>query len=347
MTTALQSITPPSYQSPARLSLTQDAASGITPPAQADSFALSGDQAGDAGTMGIVDLIKRREETPVTGVKSAAPSSHAEVVTFTIKEEKESYTIDMSYPRLNDGIGEEQRKLINSQIEAWVRTEVSDFKTSAVEVPPAEGLSSSMDGGFTMMANNDRFISFTMGESSYVAGWAHPSNRIQGFNFNPKTGNAISFRELFKLPDDELDVSNLFRDNMKAREEREKAVVTRVSELSIRAMLKEDESQPEDQKIGEDSIRDIAAPEEGRFDNFNLTDAGLMINFEFCHAIGCRDVTIPYGELADILDPDGVLGSEARRPERKPPADAENPDMDITDDMIIIDDVRVKINKGR
>jgi hypothetical protein len=347
MTMAVNTISPRAYGSLARMSLAQDALTGATSPAPADSFALSGGQSDAAGTMGIVDLIKRREEVPVAEVKSAVPAACAEIVTETIKAEEDRYTIDMSYPQIKGGIGEEQRTLINRQLEAWVRTEVSDFKSFALEAEPVEGLSSSLEGGFTEIANNARFISVTMGESSYVAGCAHPSHRVLGFNFNPETGSAISFRELFKLPDDEPEVSNLFRDNTKAREEREMAAIRRVSDLSIRELLKQNEGTPEDERIDEESIREIAAPEEGKFDNFNLTDGGLMINFEFCHAIGCRDVTIPYRELADILDPDSVLGSEAKRPERKPPSAAENPEMDITDDMIIIDDVRVKINKGK
>ncbi len=348
MTTALNSITPRAYQSLARMSLAQDALPGSTSPAPVDSVDISGGQADAAGTMGIVDLIKRREEVPVAEVKSAVPPACAEIVTETIKAEEDRYTIDLSYPQIKGGIGEEQRNLINRQLEAWVRTEVSDFKSCALEaVPPVEGLSSSLEGGFTEIANNDRFISVTMGESSYVAGCAHPSNRILGFNFNPETGSAISFRELFKLPDDEPEVSNLFRDNTKAREDREMAAIRRVSDLSIRELLKQDEGKPEDESIGEESIKEIAAPEEGKFDNFNLTDGGLMINFEFCHAIGCRDVTIPYSELADILDPDGVLGSEAKRPDRKPPSPDESPDMDITDEMIIVDEVRIKRNKTK
>jgi len=76
-----------------------------------------------------------------------------------------------------------------------------------------------------------------------------------------------------------------------------------------------------------------------------LTDSGIVVNFYYCHAAGYGEVKIPYQDLADILSPDGVLGQYAKREEKKPPAKTAAPSLEITDDMIIIDDVMLKVNK--
>ncbi|MGV8122876.1 MAG: hypothetical protein AB2L14_24210 [Candidatus Xenobiia bacterium LiM19] len=72
-----------------------------------------------------------------------------------------------------------------------------------------------------------------------------------------------------------------------------------------------------------------------------------MINFFYCHAAGYGEVKIPYEALADLVSPHGILSHYAKQEEKKPPAVVDVPNLEITDDMIIIDDVMLKISKAR
>ncbi len=92
-----------------------------------------------------------------------------------------------------------------------------------------------------------------------------------------------------------------------------------ISDYCIKDLMKQNEDRPVDERMDESLIRDVAAAEEGKFDLFNLTDSGLVIDFYYCHAAGYGEVTIPYEALADIADPGSVLGAYARKEEKKPP----------------------------
>ncbi len=66
-----------------------------------------------------------------------------------------------------------------------------------------------------------------------------------------------------------------------------------------------------------------------------------------CYADGMRKVKIPFSSLEKYLDPSGVLGNHARPEPVKPEMSLEPraPEMELTDDMIIIDDVRLRKNR--
>jgi hypothetical protein len=210
------------------------------------------------------------------------------------------------------------------------------------------GINSDIQIGHTEMANNERFISMTFGSSTFVVGWAHPSNELTTFNFDSKTGNSISFRDLFSKDTAEgPEVSHLFRNNREAQRERENQALKKVSEYCINDLKKQNEGKPNDEKIDDSLIESVTAPDYNNYNVFNLTDSGLVINFFYCHAAGYGEVKIPYEALADLVNPHGVLGQYAKQEEKKPPVEKDTPDLEITDDMIIIDDVMLKISKAR
>ncbi|GEM_PF-903141 len=322
---------------------------------QADSVSIAGEQARSQIKPDMVAVLKR-QDTPMQGattqeapqadsVQGTGARQAAEISSVTIKKEEEHYSIDLTYPQITGGLSEEARRNINGSLESFIKENVKLFEESAKEAEPRENLGSSIEGGFTTMANNDRFISFGAGSSSYVAGCAHPSNELATFNYDAKDGRSLTFNDLFKLEEEEPDRSFLFRDNLKARREREIHALKVVSRYCIEDLKKQNEGRPDDARIDESLIMEVAAPEEGKFNLFNITDNGLVVDFYYCHAAGYGEVKIPYEALADIIDPESVIGQHARIREKKSPDDEQPPELVIGDEMILIDDVKLNIKK--
>jgi hypothetical protein len=314
--------------------------------APADTVTIAGGEAPRQVKPDMVGLIKM-QDSPVqqASLQVRGALSHAEIAQETITRQGEGFAVDIVHPHITGGLSEEAREKINDTLQSFAKEQACNFEEEATQAQPGEGLSSSIEAGFTTMANNDRFISFTAGSSSYVAGWAHPSNELATFNFDARTGRLLTFRDLFKVQEEGPDQSFLFRDNLKARREREDYALKAVSNYCIEDLKKQNEARPEDQKIDESLIREVAAPKEGKFDTFALTDSGLVIDFFYCHAAGYGEVTIPYEALADILDPESVLCQHAKKVDKKPPDEISSPEVVVDDDMIIIDNIRLDVKK--
>jgi hypothetical protein len=313
-----------------------------------DTAFISSGASGARVEQGLVEMIKYRDPSQVTDAKAPAAPDRAEIVSESIKEKGKDYEIDISYPRLSSGLDDSARTSINDQLKAHIDKVVKDFKEAAAEATPMENLGSDVQMGFTEMGNNGHFVSLSFGSSTYIAGCAHPSNDLASFNFDSKTGSRISFKDL--LAEDEPEdpeMSFLFRDNHKALKERENAALKKVAEYCSNDLKKQNEAMPADTRIDESLIESVTAPDLNNYNVFNLTDSGIVVNFYYCHAAGYGEVKIPYQDLADILSPDSVLGQYAKREEKKPQQEKAAPDLEITDDMIIIDDVMLKVNKGR
>ncbi|MDQ7825241.1 MAG: DUF3298 and DUF4163 domain-containing protein [Candidatus Eremiobacteraeota bacterium] len=328
----------------------------------ADSVSLTGAEDRGQAKDDIVSIIKMKDVPPADAPAQAAqaqaaqdsqaapaqdtpPAPKTQITKAPISKEEKDCTIAIEYPQVSGGLSEESQKAINKTLESFVKKQISDFEEAVKENGPREGFGSSIEGGFNTSANNDRFISFTEGCSSYLAGCAHPNHELITFNFDAKTGSSLTFHDLFSLPDDEIDRSFLFRDNMQARREREKLILRTVSDYCIKDLIKQNEDRPDDAKIDESLIREVAAPEEGKFDLFALTDKGIVMDFYYCHAAGYGEVTIPYEALAEIIDPESVLENYARKDEKKPIDDGTAPEIVVDDDMIIIDDIKLDIRK--
>jgi len=202
---------------------------------------------------------------------------------------------------------------------------------------------------FNEMTNNERILSINSGTYQYPSGAAHGSYGISSYNFDVKTGHTISMRELFRLDDFVVTDSRLFIDNAKSRDNRWIEVLTAISDYCIKDLKSQWEKDgveaPDDEWL-----KSGAGPSEGNFSTFNITDKGLIINFGqyqvSCYADGLRTVEIPFEYLEKYLDPQGALGQYAK-PEPEKPTERDEPStMDITDDMIIIDDVMLRKNRS-
>ncbi|MHC9538621.1 MAG: DUF3298 and DUF4163 domain-containing protein [Vulcanimicrobiota bacterium] len=345
MNTISQTIGRQAWHSVSLMGMTASQPAADGQPVMNTAFISSG-ASGSRIEPGLVEMIKYRAPSQVTETKAPTAPDRAEIVSESIKEKGKDYDIDITYPRLSSGLDDGARKLINDHLKAHIDKVVKDFSEAAAEATPSENFGSEVQMGFTEMGNNGHFVSISFGSSTYIAGCAHPSNELGSFNFDSKTGNQISFKDIFAADLPEApDVSHLFRNNHNAMKERENAALKKVVEYCSNDLKKQNEGLSADTRIDESLIESVTAPDLNNYNVFNLTDSGIVVNFYYCHAAGYGEVKIPYQDLADILSPDGVLGQYAKREEKKPQPKKAAPDLEITDDMIIIDDVMLKVNK--
>jgi hypothetical protein len=328
--------------------LAQLASTGSTA-ALTDRVTLSGGET-NPGAAGI------GRADPVQAAQAAAPAADAAGTPFStsvnheIKRSGEGYKAEATYPQITGGPAEEVRAIINRLIEAEVTSAVNEFEIDAKGEPPMEGFSpSELTIDFNEVTNNDRILSINSGTYHYPSGAAHGSYGITSHNFDVQTGHTISMRELFRLDDYVVTDSRLFIDNTKARDNKWVEVLTAISDYCIKDLKSQwtaEGVEPPD----DEWLRSGAGPEEGNFSTFNITDDGLVIQFGqyqvSCYADGMRSVKIPFDYLEKHLDPQGALGQYAKPEPQQPPAQDDPSTMDITDDMIIIDDVMLRKNRA-
>ncbi len=302
------------------------------------------------GNGATVQVQAAQATAPAAGAAGKAPGPFSTSINHEIKRTGEGYNAEAAYPQFTGGPAEEVRTIINRLIEAEVTSAVNDFETDAKGEPPMEGFSpSELTIDFNEVTNNDRILSINSGTYYYPSGAAHGSYGITSYNFDVKTGHTISMRELFRLDDYVVTDSRLFIDNAKTRDNKWIEVLTAISDYCIkdlRTQWKNEGAEPPD----DEWLKTGAGPSEGNFSTFNITDDGLVIQFGqyqvSCYADGMRSVKIPFASLEKYLDPQGFLGRYAQPDPEKPPVKDEPSTVDITDEMIIIDDVMLRKNRA-
>ncbi len=132
------------------------------------------------------------------------------------------------------------------------------------------------NGFFTVERPNPDIISITFNIYSYVGG-AHGQLAVTVFNYNTKTGAALS-------------LSDLFGDPQKAI-----SIMSEVSDSKLRQSLGED--------VEEEMLKDGTEPTEDNFSNLSLLPDGLAIEFQPYQvgpwSIGQQQVKISLKDLAD------------------------------------------------
>jgi len=285
--------------------------------------------------------------------ESGHSSSNPEIVMEPVTKKTETCCIDLEYPRIEGTLNGKAGQEINRWLESLVKGQAASFEQGARLATCPVGGGSSLEGRFTTAACNDRFVSFIEQTSSYVASPVHSFHRIRTFNFDAATGNELTFFDLFRMHDDSADPSSLFLDQKQARQDRETRVLRVISAYCVSDLIRQNGTYPRDRKIPDSAISTIAGPYTGNFDAFALTDKGLLIYFQDSHTRGLSEVTIPYWVLTDLIDPGSVLGDHASPGGAGPGREGSvlrdekaASEVFISDDMIIIDDVRLNINRG-
>ncbi len=135
-------------------------------------------------------------------------------------------------------------------------------------------------------------IRFDFYENS--AGTVHGTYRTEVFNLkgspNDSRGEFIELKDIFKSDTDYL------------------AVLSEISQNKIAEKFRENESW---NYYDDDWVKEGTSPESGNLDKFNLSEDALIITFDpyevACYAAGKQVVEIPYEELEEYLNYDGII----------------------------------------
>lgn len=109
--------------------------------------------------------------------------------TKKINEEKEAYTINVSYPYFNIAF-------IDDNIDSFIHKSIEDFK-NYTEPPVSSSYKNVLDIVYDAYLVSDNIISIRFIDAVYTGG-AHGSQQVATKNFDLKTGREIQLKYLFK-----------------------------------------------------------------------------------------------------------------------------------------------------
>lgn len=221
---------------------------------------------------------------------TATPVPYYENVTLTATMQSETgqdpdHTITTQLPTLT-GSDDPRLAAFNALAASIVQQAVDEFKANLVDMQPLPdaGIPSSFDLRFTPFSALARVIGIKFEMSGFIEGMAHPYNLSRTLNFDLETGQEIGLDSLFLPGSDYL------------------VVIANhcAAQLSTR-------------DIGFDMFAEGASPTSENYRNWNITPNGLLITFEQYQvapgAAGAQTVTVPYAEIAGVIDPQGLLAT--------------------------------------
>ena len=208
------------------------------------------------------------------------------LTSISFKEEGQSpaYTIASQTPKLS---GSEDARVLdfNKQAAKLIQSEIEYFRKNILTaIPDNSGTAnSSFNTQYTLVFQGGALWILKFDFSGYAAGAAHPYHYSLTLNYDLEQGRKLSMSELFPKDSDYLGV---------------------ISRYCIAELSKRD--------IGfYGGFERGAEPEAKNYRNWNITANGLMITFDEYqvapYAAGPQTVTIPYGALTTVIDPQGPL----------------------------------------
>ena len=161
------------------------------------------------------------------------------------------------------------------------KSDILQYQTGEDLPPEIADLGSYMDVGYQFFTPTESVLSIAFGVDWYSAGAAHPNSYSRTLNYDLHSGTVLALADLFKSDAQYLEA---------------------LSAYSVKVLTEK----------GTLMFPDGAEPTEQNYQNWNLTPDGLLITFDDYqvapHVAGPQQVIVPYAELTDLIDPDGVLG---------------------------------------
>lgn len=161
------------------------------------------------------------------------------------------------------------------------KSDTLQYQTGDDLPPEIADLGSYMDVGYQFFTPTESLLSISFGVDWYSAGAAHPNSYSRTLNYDLDNGTVLALADLFKPEAQFLEALSAYS----------------VKVLTEKGML---------------MFPDGAEPTEDNYKNWTLTLDGLLITFDDYqvapHVAGSQQVVIPYAELTDLINPDGVLG---------------------------------------
>lgn len=200
----------------------------------------------------------------------AVPALAAPVATSPLE-------VKLSYPQAHD-LGEAGQKINSSlaaEINAFVLRVTESLHTSPLpNFPPLKKMQIIVDHTFTL--NQAPLLGVTLTEMMYTGG-AHPMTYLRAFTFDTRTGEALSFGDLFRKDAD-------YR--------------TRLNEIMA--------AQITERKIPIFSFRPFGGVKDDQ--EFYLTPEGLVVYYQLYeytpYVAGFLKFPVPYATVADLLKPE-------------------------------------------
>jgi Protein of unknown function (DUF3298) len=193
------------------------------------------------------------------------------------------YTIQTETPVLFANGLDPRTGPFNDAMVALVQEEVDSFKQNIQNLPVTPiVVGSSLQIKFTQVSPPGNLLSLKFTISYYMDGAAHPGSTSRSVTYDLEAGQFVNLDQLFLRGSDYLGT---------------------ISAYCIKT-LKASE-------IGEVIDETGAQPTVDNYRNWNVTADGLLITFDeyqvAAYAAGPQQVTVPYSELAAIIDPQGPL----------------------------------------
>jgi hypothetical protein len=193
-----------------------------------------------------------------------------------------SYTLTAQTPQLT-GSNDPRVLAFNQRLNNLVTHEIDIWRQSFQQLPVTSlSNGSSLNVEFTLLSQIGDLWSFKFDFSFYSDGAAHPGLNSITLNYDLGQGRELALDDLF-VPD------SLYL------------------EVISRYCLAELQKQP----YSDSFFLDGAQPTLENYRNWNITADGLVITFDEYqvapYAAGPQTVVVPYGELADFIDPGGPL----------------------------------------
>jgi len=137
----------------------------------------------------------------------------------------------------------------------------------------------------------DEVISIELDVGTYYHGAAHPNSNSEVLNFDVRNGKTLRLADLF---------------NPGAK------YLQAISSYSIKDLKKQSAAKGADSMLEDDTIESGAGPSAKNFQSWTITKKGLGITFDSYqvgpYVAGPQYVLIPYQDLKEMVDINGVLG---------------------------------------
>jgi hypothetical protein len=193
------------------------------------------------------------------------------------------FTITSQTPQL---IGSDDPRVtaFNQRLNALVTKEVDTFRQSFLQnTAPTVNNGSSLNVTYTLVSQINDLWSFKFDFSFYSDGAAHPGLYSITVNYDLGQGRELALSDLFLPNSNFLEV---------------------ISNSCIAELSK--------QPFFDGSFSEGAQPTSENYRIWNISPDGLMITFDEYqvapYAAGPQEVTVPFGELQAVINPQGPLG---------------------------------------
>jgi len=192
------------------------------------------------------------------------------------------YTIRAQVPQLA-GSHDPRVVAFNQAVSMLVQGDISSFKSGLPDLPnPPQIAVSTFDENYTVTHQRGDVWSIKFDINVYVDGAAHPGDFTHSLNYDFAHSKVVSMADLFLADSNYLEfISKYCSDKLATRE------------------------------IGFDPTAVGVKPTSENYRNWNITTDGLMVTFDrgqvAAYAAPAQVVTIPYNELASLINPQGPL----------------------------------------